>query len=222
MEMQLETLDTAIRICAVLPDIMMLRQPGIELALWLRRIPPRIEAELAQLPAESLPDGRVLVGLADLNAALDSLFLDRVTTAAVRPWLIADIAALVDQFVDLTGTTEVDVRLERITGDGCWKFHRDCVEARLLTTYRGPGTEWVFPADAPNALRDQRAYRGPIHRFPRQAVGVFKGSCAGPGSGIVHRSPPLAGQGETRLLLCLNLPSSASPERWTRSALQSG
>ncbi len=218
----LDAPEAAVRVCDALPDILALRQPSVEMALWPREIPPEMAAALDDLPAASLPDGRVLVRLDDLEAALDTLFLDRAATAALRPWLIADIAMLAACFADLTGSIEIDVRLERITGDACWKFHRDCVEARLLTTYRGPGTEWVSPTDAAAALRDQRAYRGPLHRFPPQAVGVFKGSCAGPGSGIVHRSPPIAGHGETRLLLCLNLPTSASPERWTRSAPQLG
>ena len=216
MEILLDTPEAAVRVCDALPDILALREPLVEMALWPRAIPPAMAAALADLPAASLPDGRVLVRLDDLEAALDTLFLDRAATAALRPWLIADIATLAALFADLTGSIEIDVRLERITGDACWKFHRDCVEARLLTTYRGPGTEWVSPVDAAAALRDQKAYRGPLNRFPAQAVGVFKGSCAGPGSGIVHRSPSLAGRGETRLLLCLNLPSSASPERWTR------
>lgn len=216
MDALLDVPTAAVRICDALPDMLALRQPSVEMALWPRAIPPAMAAALDTLPATSLPDGRVLVSLGDIEAALDTLFRDRAATADLRPWLIADIAMLAAYFADLTGSIEIDVRLERITGDACWKFHRDCVEARLLTTYRGPGTEWVSPTDAPAALRDQRAYRGPLHRFPPQAVGVFKGSCAGPGSGIVHRSPPLAGRGETRLLLCLNLPSSASPERWTR------
>ena len=108
----------------------------------------------------------------------------------------------------------VDVRLERVSHDSCWKFHRDFVEARLLTTYRGPGTEWVQPIHAERALRAQKRFKGPLEHVRGNDVALFKGNCAGPGSGIVHRSPPIAGTGCTRLLLALNRQSAASPEPW--------
>ena len=109
----------------------------------------------------------------------------------------------------------VDVRLERISHDSCWKFHRDCVEARLLTTYCGSATEWVQPIHAEQALREQKSYNGPLERLRVHDVAIFKGNRAGPNSGIVHRSPPIVGTGQTRLLLCLNKRSVASPEPWS-------
>ncbi len=216
METLLPAREGAIRLCQAASDFRALRQPDVELALWSRQAPPEIMAALAALPADVLPDGRVLAALDDLPVALEAFFRPQSDTNALRSWLIADICTLAEAFADLTGSGEIDARLERVTGDACWKFHRDCVEARLITTYRGPGTEWVPPAQSEAALRDQKAYRGPLNRFAPFAVGVFKGSCAGPGSGIVHRSPSLIGTGETRLLLCLNPPSNASPDRWRR------
>jgi hypothetical protein len=84
------------------------------------------------------------------------------------------------------------------------EVHRDCVEPRLLTTYRGPGTEWVQPCHADRAVRAQKRYAGPIERLQRHDVAIFKGCCVGEGRGIVHRSPPISKTGLTRLLLCLN------------------
>ena len=134
----------------------------------------------------------------------------------MRDLLIGDVGDLVSVFSKISRTDLVDVRLECVSNDACWKFHRDCVEARLLTTYRGPATEWVQPIHAARALREQKRFKGPVEHLRIHDVAVFKGSCAGSGSGIVHRSPPIAGTGQTRLLLCLNKRSAASPEPWPK------
>ena len=134
----------------------------------------------------------------------------------MRDLLIGDVDDLVSAFAGIARSDLVDVRLERVSHDSCWKFHRDYVEARLLTTYRGPGTEWVQPTHAERALSAQKRFKGPLEHVRGNDVAIFKGNCAGPGSGIVHRSPPIAGTGCTRLLLSLNKRSDASPEPWPR------
>ena len=134
----------------------------------------------------------------------------------MRDLLVVDVDDLVSAFAGIARSDLVDVRLERVSHDSCWKFHRDFVEARLLTTYRGPGTEWVQPTHAERALRAQRRFKGPLEQISGNDVALFKGNRGGPGSGIVHRSPPIAGTGCTRLLLALNKPSTASPEPWPR------
>ena len=136
----------------------------------------------------------------------------------MRNLLLSDVDDLVSAFARITQSDLVDVRLECVSHDACWKFHRDCVEARMLTTYRGPATEWVRPIHAKRALREQKRFKGPVEHLRVHDVAIFKGSCAGEGSGIVHRSPPIAGTGGTRLLLCLNKPSDASPEPWSETS----
>ena len=39
----------------------------------------------------------------------------------------------------------VHVKLQVVTSDGCQFWHQDCVPFRLLSTLRGPCTEWVSP-----------------------------------------------------------------------------
>ena len=130
------------------------------------------------------------------------------------PEAVVASALSTEDAVGVMATPEVDIRLETIRHDACWKFHRDHVPARLLTTYRGPGTEWVHPRDGAAALSEQKSFRGRIERFPEHSVGLFKGSRGGSRAGIVHRSPPVALSGEVRLFLCLNLPSIMSPSSW--------
>jgi len=117
-------------------------------------------------------------------------------------------------FADITQSKTVDVRLQRIRNNACWRFHRDVVETRLLTTYRGPSTEWVQNRHAEQALVEQLEYRGPIEQLGHRDVAIFKGSCNRPNRGIVHRSPAIKNTGITRLVLCLNRETDTSPDTW--------
>ncbi len=208
----IETCDRAQGLAAI-------NTPDRELVIWRRLLPAGLASWLERMEPSRLPDLRILVRRGDLRAALEP-HLDACDMPAgdMRDLLIADVGDLVSTFSGITGTGLVDVRLERVTNDACWKFHRDCVEARLLTTYRGPATEWVHPAQAARALQEQKEFKGPLEQLRLHDVAFFKGSCAEPGSGIVHRSPPVAGTGQTRLLLCLNKPSASSPDPWPQTA----
>lgn len=200
-------------ICGSVEGLADIRSSDTELVIW-RRVPPlRLRTWLEGTDASHLPDIRVLVQPSDLRRAVEPHLDDCGMPAGdIRDMLISDVHDLVSAFAGITRSGLVDVRLERVSNDACWKFHRDCVDARLLTTYRGPATQWVHPHHAAQALREQKGFKGPVENLRNGDVAFFKGSCAAPGSGIVHRSPPIAGSGQTRLLLCLTKPSVASPE----------
>lgn len=209
-------LGKGIAFCDTSDGLAAIDQPDTDLVVWRRALPSHLRTWLDGLEAPCLPDLRLLVRPDDLRRALQP-HLDAcgLPSGDLRDLLIRDIEGLVSTFAEVTGTALVDVRLERVDHDACWRFHRDCVEARLLTTYRGPATEWVQPTHGEQALCEQKLFTGPIERLGAHDVAIFKGSCAGPGSGIVHRSPPITGTGRTRLLLCLNKPSVVSPAVWS-------
>ncbi|MEA1675519.1 DUF1826 domain-containing protein [Nitrospirillum sp. BR 11163] len=186
--------------------------PTVGLALWRRDRFPGVALDpwLDALPADRLPRGRFLVRLGDVDTVLVPL----LDGAGAPVALAADIVDLSRRFLDVAGGDWVDLRLEVVEGDACWKFHRDHVRLRLIATYRGPGTQVVAPIDAACALARQRRYQGPLYEMPRHAVALFKGCGEACGEGVVHRSPPIAGTGQARLVLCLNQPSAASPEPW--------
>ena len=209
-------LATGIDTCESVAGLSAIHQPGTGLVIWKRTILFCLQSWIEQLDPACLPDIRLLVGPADLRRGIEPELDDFGMPAGnMRDLLIEDVAGLVAAFAKVVATDLVDIRLECVTHDACWKFHRDCVEARFLTTYRGPGTEWVMPVHASRALREQRDFNGPIERIDARDGLLFKGSSAGPGIGIVHRSPPIEGTGDTRLLLCLNSPSVTSPLPWT-------
>ncbi len=206
-----------IETCEAAEGLGAITEPDVELVIWRRSLPLCLETWLEKLDAKLLPNLRVLVQPKDLLRALGPLLnACGLPEGEMRALLVWDVDNLVSAFARIARTDLVDVRLESVSGDACWKFHRDRVAARLLTTYRGPATEWVQPRHAEAALRAQKLFKGPIEHLEAHDVAIFKGSCAGPGSGIVHRSPPIAGTGRTRLLLCLNKPLAASPEPWPK------
>ena len=204
-------------VVGVQPDVLAaISSDETRLAVWNRELGLAIRTWLHDQKPGALPTGRVLVALTEIDAALHSLFPDAHAGCPSRI-LARDIRDLAALYGRLAGTDIVDLRLEEIEHDACWRFHLDAVKLRLVTTYLGPGTELVPSAHAGRALRLQRRYDGPIVHIPTGSVALFKGAQAGPSPGIVHRSPAVMRKGLRRLFLSINAPSSASPDLWRPS-----
>lgn len=187
------------------PVLATLEEPAVTLAVWRRSLPVPLADWLDSLPPEQLPEAQ-FAGPAACVARRATAVCDLVglPDSAERRALVGDIAALAQAFAALVRSPDIDLRLEAVDHDSCWRFHRDHVGLRLNTTYRGPGTQWLPPEHAPRALKAQRRYRGPLNEMPRFAVGLFKGVERAGADAVVHRSPPVVGTGQTRLFLCLN------------------
>jgi hypothetical protein len=166
-----------------------IRQPGINLAIWQRAVPGAVASEIAGLDLCCLTEVR-LAAPADALAAP----LAEAMAAWAAPALMADVLALAADFAAIMATPAISVRLEAIAGDACRRWHADYVTARLITTYLGPGTDWL----------PDGAGEGDARRLPSGAVAMFKGHGWAPEAPIIHRSPPIAGTGQHRLVLVLN------------------
>lgn len=115
------------------------------------------------------------------------------------PALAADIDDLVRCFAALTGRASVRLRLEVVEGDACRKFHADYTDVRLVTTYAGPGTD-ICRTPAEDAL---------VTRIGTGDVALFKGKLfPGEPPVLLHRSPPIEGTGERRVVLVLDTPEA--------------
>lgn len=181
-----------------------IRTPGCAAVLWRRPPPPGLLDWLARLPVERLPTMRTVLrpeqALSSLQSACDAA---GTPDGPERARLIGDIAALADRFAAVMAAPLLLLRLDVITTDACRRFHIDAVTARLLCTYRGTGTQFGIAADG----RDPDT----IHTVPPGAVLILRGTrwsndlChPDPAGGLRHRSPPIAGSGETRVLLVLD------------------
>jgi len=87
--------------------------------------------------------------LARLQAAFDASGTPR---GVMQQALLHDINWLVGHFAAIVGCASVRLRLDAITNDACQRWHRDCVPLRLITTYRGPGPEWLLPVQGAAAM----------------------------------------------------------------------
>ncbi|WP_413208458.1 DUF1826 domain-containing protein [Rhodospirillum sp. A1_3_36] len=182
------------------------------LVLWSRGLDGSISSWFDYVLRNHALTGRVLVTPKVVDRALCQITDEAgIPDSPERRWFLKDVADLVGVFAHVSGRTLVDLRVETIFHDACWRFHRDVVPFRLVTTYHGRGTQWVDSGDEEAALRDQKDYVGPMHELTPGQVALFKGSLSARG-GIVHRSPPMAGTGQARLFVCLNTPSEVSPD----------
>ena len=187
----------------------LLDRPEVNLVSWRRSLPPGVDAGLKAW-AEGCPaefDGIVSAPHWELAGALRGL------EAASQGWMERDVHELLERFAALADARRVRVSFGVIRGNRCTKFHVDYVRYRLITTYTGPGTEWLpesalrrealdHPADCPcdanrDIVRDERAVR---HAVPGE-VSVMKGARHEHARGAVHRSPPIEGTGRIRVVL---------------------
>ncbi len=114
--------------------------------------------------------------------------------------LINDISDLCKIFQPFACTQEIELRLEVIDGDACRKFHSDFVTLGLISTYSGPGTQWL---DSGDDQAGEEIEPNSIHEMAPGEVGLFKGRLA-TNDPVIHRSPPIKGTGKKRLVLVLN------------------
>ena len=199
-------------------------RPGIDIAVWTRAMPAFVGAALARwAPCAPAPVDRMVrlsdAGAEEVEGALAAL------PAGPEGWLRDDVASLLARFAALSRVAEARVFFGVIRDDQCTKFHVDAVSLRLVTTYLGPGTEWV-----PDEAVDRRAL-GRMIRCPAEAnaaivpvtsavrrakaghVLVLKGSRheSAAGGGAVHRSPPIASRGALRVALVVTAAGGPSP-----------
>jgi len=178
--------------------------PGCAAAIWRRALSEPTQTWLDTMDPEQLPALRTTMGADCVDRAVNQHFDELgVRASSFREFLVGDIAMLAGVFAQVMKTPSVRVRLDVISTNACRKFHLDNVSARLLCTYRGRGTQY--------GIAQKQSDPDPIHELDTASVGLFRGQRwpAAEPTGIVHRSPPIDGQGETRLLLVIDedLPS---------------
>ncbi|MEP4197085.1 MAG: DUF1826 domain-containing protein [Aliishimia sp.] len=175
------------------------KTPECSATIWQRQAMPNFQAWLDTLSSDNLPSTRQILQPQNVQAALcDVCDAVGLTDDPHRQHLIRDISALAHLFCDLMDAPFVRLRLDRITTNACRKFHVDAISARLVCTYRGTGTQYgVSVNDAEPADVFTVSTYSPI---------LLRGTLwpAQPETGLLHRSPPIEGSGETRLVLVLD------------------
>jgi len=185
-----------------------IHRPGCGAAIWRRHVLPGFQSWLEALEPERLPQARVILRPEEMrDVARQVCDASGTPESPERERLIDDAAALADIFAGLMRASYLRLRFDVVTTNACRKFHTDVVTARLICTYRGTGTQYGIATDGEK----------PQHFFivPTGAPFLVRGKLwpERPRSGLVHRSPPIEGTGETRLLLVLDPVADPSAER---------
>ncbi|MEM9839458.1 MAG: DUF1826 domain-containing protein [Pseudomonadota bacterium] len=195
----LPSADSRVRESGELSGLQAIIEPSVDAATWRRALPVHVSQSLAQistatgidLRTEAMPSGvgeHVARFLSDLG----------VEDESVHAWLEEDVETLAKAFSTLLGTERIALRLEWVRSDACRKFHQDAIRARLICTYTGPGTEYGI---APRGEEPED-----IRRVPVGSPMLLKGK-AWRGSArplLVHRSPPIEGTGQGRLVVVID------------------
>ena len=191
---------------------------AVQLAVWQRASAPNFVTALADpsIRPSALPEFEGVVTPKDAAQTMKKHLLSqkkRALTDGEVDELVGDISQLVSIFAKLVQSKTVSVRLEVLADDGCQFWHQDCVPFRLVTTYRGPCTEWVHPDFSNVTLRRRQFGSKHAQSLSHHDVALFKGrgeTFLGDAllnhPGIVHRSPRIEGSGVYRVVLVLDMP----------------
>lgn len=174
-------------------------QPDCPAVLWQRTLLPKFQSWIDQLAPENLPHGRLILRPDGISGAVEQL-CDMAGTplGPERDLFINDTSMLGEVFAKLMSAEYVQLRLERVIDNSCFKFHKDAIRARLVCTYRGTGTQYGVSTDAEDPTD--------VFTSPTGSPLLLRGSLwpERTDSGLKHRSPPIKGTGETRLVFVLD------------------
>jgi len=176
-----------------------IHRPCCAAAIWRRQPLAGFQSWIDGLDGEVLPKARVILRPGAVrDAAAEICDASGTPAGPERDRLVDDIAALGDIFAGLMRARWLRLRLDVVATNACRKFHIDAVTARLVCTYRGTGTQYGISTDGAEPRR--------IFTVPTGAPILLRGTLwpERPRSGLLHRSPPIEGTGETRLVLVLD------------------
>jgi len=182
------------------PDILAdIRDPGIAAAIWQRTPEPGFQRWIDAQPKSCLPELRAVIPVHFAEAAV-TVACDNhgMAASAERERLASDVGALALMLAKVLKVRQVRLRLDVSDEVMCPKFHLDNVRARLLCTYRGPGTEYGPECGSQEISR--------IRQVPQGAVALFRGRLwsSEEATGLLHRSPASAPGAGARLLLVID------------------
>ena len=173
--------------------------PRCAAAIWNRAPLDSFQNWIAALDPGDLPRARLILQPSYIRDAMtDICESSGLPDCAERTMLIDDVAALSTIFAEIMVAPYLRLRLDVITTNACRKFHVDALTARLICTYRGSGTQYGIARDGQDPVE--------IFDVPPSAPMIMRGTLwpNAPQSDLVHRSPPIEGTGETRLVLVLD------------------
>jgi hypothetical protein len=198
-----ETITTAPtwRRVAELADLVEIFEPGVQICSWQRAIDPPINDYLSAL------NQTAELQLIESLSPDSQLKLNRLPEGVGRDALIDDLSFLSEIVCELMGCSEVGLRLARVGRAMCPGWHIDRTSIRLVSTYQGPGTEWLEDQGVERGNLDAECNRekAAVQATAGEIV-VLKGALwqENEAFGAVHRSPELVPDTSLRTLVTLD------------------
>lgn len=201
LALEAETLEpaTGVHLVDTPEALAAIQDPGCAAAIWRRAPAPGFQSWIDALAPGLLPSARVILRPADVRDAATQICDSSGTPdCPERRMLIDDTAAAAEIFAEIMRAPYLRMRFDVIATNACRKFHIDTVTARLICTYRGIGTQYGFATSDGDP--------GEIFTVATGSPIVLRGRLwpERPDAGLRHRSPPIEGTGETRLVLVLD------------------
>ena len=176
-----------------------IHNPGCAAVIWRRQPLLSFQNWIDSLKPEDLPRARIILRSEMVRDAMTDLVdATGLPECDARVMLVDDVAALASIFASVMQSSYLRLRLDVISTNACRKFHVDTLTARLICTYRGSGTQYGIAAQG-GEPRD-------IWNVPTGSPMILRGTLwpASSKPGLLHKSPPIEGTGETRLVLVLD------------------
>ena len=185
------------------------------IAIWQRHLDSTFLASLATF----VKSGGKLTAARQLSSDSAEAYIRTLADGQpFAPQLHAYIAELVDMFICLFEANTIGFRLSTLDKAMCPRFHVDRVPCRLVTTFVGPGSQWLehdntdrtMLGHKSGALTDENSglYRTAqdIQTLETGDVAILKGELwhGNENAGIVHRSPQVSSS-QARVVMTLDL-----------------
>ena len=178
-------------------------QENCNIAIWRQSVPPALVDSLSRAVVDyAFPS---LATIVEPEQAKD-LILERYSDMTGVEAFADHVALVIDMYCCLFDLNAAGLRLKKLTGAMCPKFHVDHVPCRLVVTYCGVATQWLIEDNidrtklgiASAGLTDEQSGICLDHTMIEQMqagdVALLKGEkwLNNEGRGLVHRSPSAA------------------------------
>lgn len=180
-------------------DLSAIVHSDVPAMVWHRHPLTRFQNWIDAVAPEHLPRARMILHPGNVReAAAWVCEICGTPDSAERVLLIDDIAALAHIFAELKNARYVLLRLDVVTATEVCESDNGATNARLVCTYRGTGTQCVVQSGGPDPTQVFTVPTGAPILLRDELCLVRKQSK------LLHRSTPIEGTGETRLVLGLD------------------
>lgn len=187
---------------------------GVNIVIWRRTLSPALKLEIQNLLSHNNFTGtQAILDISEHDDYLDEIIYGQSNNSLLKD----DISQLIEMYTYLFDLQTVGMRIKALSEAMCPRFHVDRVQCRLVSTYHGLATEWLYndcvdrsklgygnqglPDEKSGLISDSKC----IQRLTPGDVALLKGELwpNNGGLGLVHRSPDVSKENK-RLLLSLD------------------